>query len=342
MTKHALRLLALVLTGVPFLLLGCSPSHRSATTRSATTGPEAEPAYAVTFADSLSGLEGRRFFEIGTATPDADGNVYLSDRAGFRVVKIGPDGTVLAEAGERGQGSGTFEFPPHFVDLQGDRLLVAEPGSWELTLFDRDLSVVASITLDHVVMAPRLIDRETFVAYDMARERPVIYDMRGERVCEFSSEATGTRTSAAKLYVHGDRIHVLYSYRNLVETYDFNCQRTDRFRIEALAAQSGRVQTPTAAEDTASEEASRRPLLLHMDVHQGRYFVLSAMVDDDGQQTVFVRDGASGDASMSSFVLPHPSRVFEFGPGGVLYTSARQGQALVRYRLTRTDGTGKS
>src|SRR5579863_3739446 len=42
---------------------------------------------------------------------DSDGNVYVSDYAQDRVVKFGPDGTVLAQWGGSGSGLGQFDAP---------------------------------------------------------------------------------------------------------------------------------------------------------------------------------------------------------------------------------------
>src|SRR5260370_40814343 len=75
---------------------------------------------------------------------DSDGNVYVSDYALDRLVKFGPDGTVLAQCGSSGSSLGQFNSPFGVALDEHNPLYVADQLNNRLQRFGPDSTVMAA------------------------------------------------------------------------------------------------------------------------------------------------------------------------------------------------------
>lgn len=112
-------------------------------------------------ADGPIGLEVQTLFSVGTvAGPewetfsslsgvafDGAGNLYVLDPGNCRVVKIAPDGTLLAEIGRRGGGPGEFSLPVTFAVSREGQVHVYDVGMQSFSTFDSNGSFLTTAPL---------------------------------------------------------------------------------------------------------------------------------------------------------------------------------------------------
>lgn len=87
---------------------------------------------------SMDGELWETFGEIGGTAFDADGNLYVFDRQGSRIVVVDPDGNFLREVGQAGEGPGEFRMAMNFAVMPDGRVLVADLGHRAYQLFGAD------------------------------------------------------------------------------------------------------------------------------------------------------------------------------------------------------------
>lgn len=66
---------------------------------------------------------------------DARGNLYVFDRANYRIVQVSPTGTFVREIGERGEGPGQLRMPTDFAVLRDGTVVVADVGARALQVY---------------------------------------------------------------------------------------------------------------------------------------------------------------------------------------------------------------
>lgn len=87
---------------------------------------------------SLMGDEWETFSRVAGVAFDKDGNLYLLDAENFRVVKVGPEGDLVAEMGGQGGGPGEFGMPFNLAISREGRVAVFDFGHQGFTLFGPD------------------------------------------------------------------------------------------------------------------------------------------------------------------------------------------------------------
>lgn len=94
-------------------------------------------------AEQVFGVPGQLVQPHGLAV-DSQGNVYVADSAMHRVLKFGPDGTLLKEIGSQGSGPGQLNEPHGLaVDTQGN-LYVADTWNARISKFDPEGNFLTS------------------------------------------------------------------------------------------------------------------------------------------------------------------------------------------------------
>ncbi|MFC1660283.1 hypothetical protein ACFL3S_02295 [Gemmatimonadota bacterium] len=97
---------------------------------------------------SLLGEEWETFSRIGGVAFDETGNLYILDTDNFRVVKVSPQGDLLAEMGGEGGGPGEFGMPFGMAVSRGGQVAVFDFGHQGFTLFGPDASFKTTVPLD--------------------------------------------------------------------------------------------------------------------------------------------------------------------------------------------------
>lgn len=67
---------------------------------------------------------------------DADDNLYVADTGGCRIVKLSPDGTVLAKIGSKGSGHGQFVEPTDVAVEPNGLMYVTDTGNKRIVRLD--------------------------------------------------------------------------------------------------------------------------------------------------------------------------------------------------------------
>jgi len=96
---------------------------------------------------SLTGDEWETFARVTAAAFDGEGNLYLLDVDNFRVVKVAPDGTHLADMGGEGGGPGEFGMPMALSVTKDGEVRVFDMGYGGFVVFNPDGSFKASVPL---------------------------------------------------------------------------------------------------------------------------------------------------------------------------------------------------
>jgi hypothetical protein len=87
---------------------------------------------------SLNGEEWETFGEIGGASFDDAGNLYVLDRQASRLTMVDPEGGFVRTIGQPGEGPGEFRMPLGFSAFRDGRLVVSDLGHRAYQLFDAD------------------------------------------------------------------------------------------------------------------------------------------------------------------------------------------------------------
>ena len=106
---------------------------------------EAQEVYSV---GSLTGDEWETFSRVTGVAFDREGNLYLLDVDNFRVVKVGPDGSLLAEMGGEGGGPGEFGMPLAFSVTRDGEVRVFDMGHQGFSVFNPDGSYKTSVPME--------------------------------------------------------------------------------------------------------------------------------------------------------------------------------------------------
>ena len=126
---------------------------------------------------------------------DADGNLYVADTGGGRIVKFSPDGTVVAKMGGRGSGPGQFSEPTDVVVDSGGQIYVADAGNRRIVRLDAaggyvsEWGIPQSVAHDAVHLALDNLGR-LFVT-DPEGGRLLVYDTAGRLLQESGRRGSG-------------------------------------------------------------------------------------------------------------------------------------------------------
>lgn len=114
----------------------------------------------------------------------ADGSLVIADTGKHRLVRFGPDGSLLEPIGSHGDGPAQFRSPGD-VALHGDRIIVADTGNDRIVVLAGDGSPVR--TIGSRGNQPGQFRRPRSVAIDDAG-RIIVADMDNHRIQVLSSE----------------------------------------------------------------------------------------------------------------------------------------------------------
>jgi hypothetical protein len=101
---------------------------------------------------SMDAEEWQTFSRIAGVAFDGVGNLYLLDADNFRVVKVAPDGSLLAEMGGEGDGPGEFGMPMAFSVTRSGEVRVFDMGYGGFVVFNSDGSYKTSVPMDPEAM----------------------------------------------------------------------------------------------------------------------------------------------------------------------------------------------
>jgi hypothetical protein len=96
---------------------------------------------------SITGDEWETFSRLTGAAFDEQGNLYLLDADNFRVVKVGPDGSLVAEMGGEGEGPGEFGMPFALSVTREGEVRVFDFGYGGFAFFNPDGSYKTSVPM---------------------------------------------------------------------------------------------------------------------------------------------------------------------------------------------------
>jgi hypothetical protein len=96
---------------------------------------------------SIMGEDWEIFSRVAAVAFDGDGNLYILDADAGRVVKVGPDGRLLAVMGRKGGGPGEFQMPVGLAVTRQGEVAVFDAGSRGFTLFRPDGSFDRTVSL---------------------------------------------------------------------------------------------------------------------------------------------------------------------------------------------------
>ena len=97
---------------------------------------------------SLDGEAWETFGEIGSTGFDEDGNLYVFDRQGNRIVKVDRNGSFVREIGAPGEGPGEFRAAMAFAPMRDGRLVVADIGHRAYQIFDESGEYERMVSFD--------------------------------------------------------------------------------------------------------------------------------------------------------------------------------------------------
>jgi hypothetical protein len=96
---------------------------------------------------SVMGKDWETFSRVAAVTFDGAGNLYILDADAGRVVKVGPDGRLLAIMGRKGGGPGEFQMPVGIAVARQGEVAVFDAGTRGFTLFRPDGSFDRTVSL---------------------------------------------------------------------------------------------------------------------------------------------------------------------------------------------------
>lgn len=160
---------------------------------------------------------------------DATGNLYVTDRRHHRVLKISPDGVLLAQVGSEGHGPGRF-LQPHglTIDARG-HLWVANYHGKNLQKFDADLQHLLTVGGDNTApgefAGPRgvAIDRDGHVYVgDMWTNSVTVFDPSGNFVTQWGrrGQGPGQVFNFPRIVAVDDQDHVYVASDENVRKFD--------------------------------------------------------------------------------------------------------------------------
>jgi hypothetical protein len=114
---------------------------------------EAQDLYSV---GSMAGDDWEMFSRVTGVAFDGTGNLYILDADNYRVVKVDPQGGLLAEMGRGGEGPGEFGMPLAFSVTHQGEVRVFDLGKQGFTLFNPDGSFKTTVPMagDGMFMPP--------------------------------------------------------------------------------------------------------------------------------------------------------------------------------------------
>jgi len=96
---------------------------------------------------SITGEEWQTFARLTGVAFDEEGNLYLLDADNFRVVKVDPDGGLVAEMGGEGEGPGEFGMPFALSVTKGGEVRVFDFGYGGFAIFNSDGTYKTSVPM---------------------------------------------------------------------------------------------------------------------------------------------------------------------------------------------------
>ncbi|MFC1574543.1 hypothetical protein ACFL3Z_00495 [Gemmatimonadota bacterium] len=136
--------------GVLAVLFACSPASVVGQQRVELPGDDrparvaAEDVFSV---GTLAGDDWETFARVNVVAFDGAGNLYILDGDNGRVVKVGPDGGLIAVMGRKGEGPGEFQYPMGMAVTRTGEMAVFDMGGNGFSLFGADGSFNKTVPL---------------------------------------------------------------------------------------------------------------------------------------------------------------------------------------------------
>ena len=97
---------------------------------------------------AFDGAEWEAFGERVYVRFGPDGNLFVFDADNFRILKVSPEGGLLAEFGGEGGGPGELQMPMGFVVLSNGEVVVTDLGNRAFVVYDGDGEYLRNVPLD--------------------------------------------------------------------------------------------------------------------------------------------------------------------------------------------------
>jgi DNA-binding beta-propeller fold protein YncE len=165
----------------------------------------------------------------GLAFDPQSGRLYVADTLGHRVVVFDAAGHMLFSFGERGTGTGAFNFPSHLA-LHGGRLYVNDTMNFRVQVLDLEGRPLAAFgrhgdgSGDFAQPKGVAVDSEGHVyVADALFDRVQIFDADGRYLLDFGGTGAlpGSFWLPSGVFIAQDRIYVADSYNRRVQVFRF-------------------------------------------------------------------------------------------------------------------------
>ncbi len=286
---------------------------------------------------SYNGGRNESFLDIEGAAFHTDGSLYVSDKLGYHVVHLAPDGTVIAQTGGRGSSPGRF-MGPGPISCARKLVAVADFASSRVQLFSCTLEYVTGFSFPGPVFDMHHDPKGgLWIGGHGESVRAILakYDSAGHESIRISPRnATGDLFSDVfRFCIAADGLlYVAYHTQNVIEVWNGSGTFLRAFGIPGLALQAESVlmETPWSASplkvplDNLIRDVA-------IDSHNSLYLLCDGPAKHPLRDVVML---TSQGGFIAMFTLPEAATSIWFSPDGTLFAATGNRQTLRRYALS--------
>lgn len=302
------------------------------------TGPQ--PVTIVAAGELMSADTAMAFTQVGEIASDRSGNIFVTDKLEYRIMKFDAHGRFHCAFGNRGREDYSFQGGPYMIDSHADTLAIADAGTSHIKLFSTTMTFLRDLTLGGPILDLAFDNRgylyaSMFRSYEESHEIVACYRSTGELVARYPLPRIHRDPPFNLVTIAVDarnRLIVAYKYLNLVAVYNDTRTLVSTFSIDGLP------QEPTTMRFEGSGAGSIPETEIFNDVsvdNRGWIYLLAGGYSTRPNRDVYVVDGAGNVKALIQ--LPSPTGIIHIGKAGFLYTRERH-RTVVRRYLLRYDG----
>jgi len=172
---------------------------------------------------------GTAFYKPADIALDGEGNLYVLDAGNHRILKMDPDGGLIASFGRKGQGPGELQFPDGLAVGPGGKIYVSDKGSNNVKILDPLGHEAVALPAGGAAGRLILLSTGDLVCPWRSGDSPapaIRFDRSGKPVStygEFESQADWDRFRFFnRVFLAGDgsdNVYVAWGTRNRIEKY---------------------------------------------------------------------------------------------------------------------------
>ncbi|MDW7759997.1 MAG: hypothetical protein SCM96_05080 [Acidobacteriota bacterium] len=279
---------------------------------------------------SIGSLDDDLIFFLTSVAVDDKGFIYLLDSLDYSIKKFDKQGSLVSQAGGKGQGPGEFQFPV-IVKFADNKLYVVDQNRSGIQVFDNNLLYQGHISYPGPIFDLEVTrDNRIFILSPSIGESPPILQINNPE-SSISSSFEKNKEEFFKLFGKfvldsQGNMYFMSSFEDHVGKYDKD--RRLIWKKMLLGGKRSKYKYSEVSKHNIPTEMIYKDIALDK---YGNLFVLGGNASENPNRDVYVLDNKGN--YLTTFILQEPSHFLTIDHENFLYVKEAEGTALKKYFL---------